>query len=266
MDGLPTNEPFWGAGGSPNSQDWYELNFGTTRTLIEVRLYFKDSRPASTTYRAPSSYSVQYHNGTSWVNAEGQTKSPAAPRANYNLVRFPAISAQRIRVLATNASGAKTGLTEIKVHHRGGAQPPANLATSATASASHTSSWESVTAINDGVDPPSSNDTVNPRWGTWPETGQQWAELTWPSAKSVGRAEVYFFDDDQGIDMPASWKLQYWNGSAYVDVPGASGYPVAKNQYNAVTFTATNTTRLRVQLTSNGSNSVGLLEAKVYGP
>ncbi|GAA2928863.1 hypothetical protein GCM10011428_52620 [Streptomyces violaceus] len=231
-----------------------------------MRLYFKDSRPASTTYRAPSSYSVQYHNGTSWVNAEGQTKSPAAPRANYNLVRFPAISAQRIRVLATNASGAKTGLTEIKVHHRGGAQPPANLATSATASASHTSSWESVTAINDGVDPPSSNDTVNPRWGTWPETGQQWAELTWPSAKSVGRAEVYFFDDDQGIDMPASWKLQYWNGSAYVDVPGASGYPVAKNQYNAVTFTATNTTRLRVQLTSNGSNSVGLLEAKVYGP
>ncbi|MFF5522985.1 discoidin domain-containing protein [Streptomyces coeruleorubidus] len=266
VDGYPVNEPFWGAGGSAGSQDWYELNFGTVRTLNEMRLYFKDSRPASTTYRAPASYTVQYHDGGSWVNVPEQTKSPAAPRANYNLVRFPAISAQRVRVLATHAAGAKTGLTEIKVHHRGGAQPPANLASSATASASYTSPWESVTAVNDGVDPPSSDDTVNPRWGTWPESGQQWAELTWPSAKTLNKAEVYFFDDDQGIDLPASWKLQYWNGGAYVDVPGASTYPVAKNRYNTVTFTATNTTRLRVQLTSNGTNSVGLLEAKVYGP
>ncbi|GKQ37841.1 discoidin domain-containing protein [Streptomyces sp. A012304] len=266
VDGLPTNEPFWGAGGSPGAQDWYELNFGTARTFDEVRLYFKDSRPASTTYRAPSAYTVQYLNGGSWVNVPGQTRSPSAPRANYNLVRFPAIEAQRVRILATNASGAKTGLTEVDVHHRGGAQPPANLATSATASASYTSPWESVTAVNDGIDPPSSNDTVNPRWGTWPESGQQWAELTWPTAKTLNRAEVYFFDDDQGIDMPASWKLQYWTGSAYADVPGAGGYPLAKNQYNTVTFDATSTTRLRVLLTSNGTNSVGLLETKVYSP
>ncbi|MFJ9009152.1 discoidin domain-containing protein [Streptomyces canus] len=265
VDGYPTNEPFWGAGGSA-AQDWYELNFGTARTLNEVRLYFKDSRPASTTYRAPSAYTVQYHNGSSWVDAPSQTKSPAAPRANYNLVRFPSISAQRVRILGTNASGARTGLTEVQVYNRGGVQPPANQAPSATASASYTSSWESVAAVNDGIDPPSSNDTVNPRWGTWPETGQQWAELTWPTAKTLNRADVYFFDDDQGIDMPASWKLQYWNGGAYVDVPGASGYPLTKNQYNSVTFTATDTTRLRLLLTSNGTNSVGLLEAKVYGP
>ncbi|WP_370255563.1 hypothetical protein [Streptomyces sp. V4I8] len=108
--------------------------------------------------------------------------------------------------------------------------------------------------------------TVNPRWGTWPETGQQWAEPTWASAKTLNKADVYFFDDDQGIDLPASWKLQYWNGSAYVDVPGASGYPLARNQYNSVTFTTIDTTRLRVLLTSNGTNSVGLLEAEVYGP
>jgi hypothetical protein len=183
------------------------------------------------------------------------------------VVQFPAISAQRVRVLATNASGAKTGLTEVKVYNRGGVQPPpGNLAGSATPSASYTSAWESVAAVNDGIDPPSSNDTVNPRWGTWPETGQQWAELTWPSAKNLNKAEVYFFDDEQGIDMPSAWKLQYWNGSAYVDVPGASAYPLAKNQYNTVTFTATNTTRLRVLLTSTGTNSVGLLEVKAYGP
>jgi hypothetical protein len=64
--------------------------------------------------------------------------------------------------------------------------------------------------------------------------------------------------------MPASWKLQYWNGSAYVDVPGASAYTLTKNAYNTVTFTATSTTRLRVVLNSNGTNSVGLLEVKAF--
>jgi hypothetical protein len=60
--------------------------------------------------------------------------------------------------------------------------------------------------------------------------------------------------------------LQYWTGSAYVDVPGASGYPVAKGRYNSVTFAATGTTRLRVVLTGTGTSSVGLLEVKAFGP
>ncbi|GGM40458.1 hypothetical protein ACFFX1_17850 [Dactylosporangium sucinum] len=148
---------------------------------------------------------------------------------------------------------------------KGGAtQPDPNLARSATPSASYTSPWESVAAVNDGIDPPSSNDTVNPRWGTWPNSGQQWAELTWSSNQSLRRAQVYLFDDNQGIDLPSSWKLQYWTGSAYADVPGASGYPVTANAYITVTFTTVSTTRLRVVLQSNGTSSVGLLEVKAY--
>ncbi|GGM40449.1 DUF6055 domain-containing protein [Dactylosporangium sucinum] len=147
--------------------------------------------------------------------------------------------------------------------------PPAggqNVAGQAVASASYTNAWESVAAVNDGIDPPSSNDTVNPRWGTWPNSGQQWAELTWSSAVSLNKAQVYLFDDNQGIDLPSSWKLQYWTGSAYADMPGASGYPVAANAYNTVTFTTVSTTRLRVVLQSNGTNSVGLLEVKAFTP
>ncbi|MEU8399789.1 Ig domain-containing protein [Nonomuraea sp. NPDC048892] len=142
-----------------------------------------------------------------------------------------------------------------------GAGGATNLAASATPSASHTSAWESVAALNDGIDPPSSNDTVNRRWGTWPQTGTQWAELTWPSARTLRSAEVYFFDDGQGVRLPASWKLQYWNGSTYADVPGT--YPIALDRYNRVTFEAVSTTRLRVVLQS-GAASVGLLEVKAY--
>jgi len=65
--------------------------------------------------------------------------------------------------------------------------------------------------------------------------------------------------------MPASWELQYWNGSAYVDVPNASGYATAADQYNVVTFNEVSTTRLRVVLQS-AADSVGLLEINAIGP
>ncbi|GIE99428.1 hypothetical protein Ari01nite_68930 [Paractinoplanes rishiriensis] len=144
--------------------------------------------------------------------------------------------------------------------------PPAgtNLARSATASASYTSSWESVAAVNDGAEPASSNDTVNPRWGTWPNEGEQSVTLTWPQAQRLTSASVYFFDDNGGVRLPASWRLQYLSGGAFTDVPGASGYPVAANGYNAVTFPAVSTTQLRVVLQS-GTASVGLLEVQAYG-
>ncbi|HEX5993518.1 MAG TPA: hypothetical protein VFY84_00105 [Jiangellales bacterium] len=71
--------------------------------------------------------------------------------------------------------------------------------------------------------------------------------LRWSSAVSASRAQVYFFDDNQGIDLPASWSLQYRNGSAYVNVPGASGYPVVAKQYNTVTFTPVSVRLLSVR-------------------
>ncbi|XVV15352.1 discoidin domain-containing protein [Actinoplanes sp. CA-131856] len=264
IDDLPTNSPLWGSYGSTNATDWYEVNFGTARTVDEARLYFRHDR-ATNRYRPPTSYTVQYFNGTAWVAAASQVKSPGAPQANYNKVNFTPVSTSRLRVVFTQPSGtAKTGLTELKLYQRGVVVPPSgNLATAATATASYTSSWESVAAVNDGIDPPSSNDTVNPRWGTWPNQGEQWAELTWPSAQTLRSAQVYFFDDGQGIDLPASWKLQYWTGGAYADVPASSGYPVAANQYNTVTFGQINTTRLRVALTS-GTASIGLLEVKAF--
>lgn len=266
VDGFPINEPLWGTSGSPNSSDWYELDLRQQRTVDEVRLYFRDDR-AGNRYRAPSSYSVRYWNGSTWVDAAAQAKTPTTPKANYNRVRFTPVSTQRLRVQLTHASGFKTALTEVKVYQRGGGDPDpptGNLAASAAPSASYTSPWESVAAINDGIDPPSSNDPVNPRWGTWPNTGTQWAELTWPSAVSVRSAHVYFFDDNGGVRLPASWKLQHWDGSAYVDVAGASGYPVGADAYQEVTFTPVSTTRLRVVLQS-GADSVGLLEVQAFG-
>ncbi|MEU4217607.1 discoidin domain-containing protein [Actinoplanes sp. NPDC026623] len=267
VDGLPTNAPIWGSYGTPNATDWYEVNLGSTQTVDEARIHFRNDR-AGNRYRPPSAYTVQYWNGSAWINAASQVKSPGTPQSNYNRVTFGAVSTARLRIQFTQPTGAaKTGLTELKLYRRGttdpGPQPSQNLAPSATPTASYTSAWESVAALNDGIDPATSNDTANPRWGTWPEQGQQWAELTWPTAQNLSSAQLYFFDDNGGVRLPASWNLQYWNGTAYVNVPSASAYPVAANQYNQTTFPQINTTRLRAVLTS-GAGSVGLLEFKAF--
>jgi hypothetical protein len=64
------------------------------------------------------------------------------------------------------------------------AQPPlpppagaSGLALTATASASRTSPWTTVSARSDGIYPiqPSDDNNLTPYRGTWPEQGTQWA-------------------------------------------------------------------------------------------
>ncbi|MEU4234752.1 glycoside hydrolase family 43 protein [Nonomuraea sp. NPDC026600] len=135
-----------------------------------------------------------------------------------------------------------------------------NLALSATASTSYVSPWETLGAIKDGFTPANSADHSHGAYGNWNHQGTEWLEYQWPSAQSVGRVGVYWFDDDLGIDLPASCKVQYWNGSAYVDVPGQSACGVAANTFNTTTFPAISTTRLRLSITSKTGFSTGVLE------
>jgi hypothetical protein len=134
-----------------------------------------------------------------------------------------------------------------------------DLALTATPSASYTSPWEHVTAINDGVYPTSSNDSQDLRWGTWPQQGEQWIELDWDHPVTTNGSSVYFLDDGGGVRLPASWKVQYWDGSAFTDVPAPGSYPAADNTFNTVTFGSVTTTRLRVVLES-GQGSVGVIQ------
>ncbi|KXK61579.1 xylosidase [Micromonospora rosaria] len=146
--------------------------------------------------------------------------------------------------------------------------PPAgtNLAPSATASTSYVSAWENLSAINNGGVPANSADRSNLAYGNWPQQGTQWVEYTWPSARSVNRTAAYWFDDGQGIDLPASCQVQYWTGSAYAPVPGQSTCGVAADTYNVTTFTTVSTTRLRLVFTARAGYSTGLLEWLAYQP
>ena len=159
------------------------------------------------------------------------------------------------------------------------AQPPLplqpgaeDLAPSGSPSASYTSPWTTVSAINDGIYPPRSHDTADPYWGTWPQQGSQWIELDWAKPVTADAAAIYFWSDGSGVLPPASWTIQYWNGSAFVPVTGASGYGTKLDTFNSVTFQPVTTTRLRAVFdtgytgTCTGAcHAVGVLQWVVDG-
>ncbi|BAL89205.1 putative glycosyl hydrolase [Actinoplanes missouriensis 431] len=139
-----------------------------------------------------------------------------------------------------------------------------NIAPGATSSTSYVSPWESLAAINNGGTPVNSQDRSSQVYGNWPQQGTQWIEYQWPSARSINRSSVYWFDDNQGIDLPASCQLQYWNGSQYVNVAGQSTCGTTAHVDNVITFNTVNTTRLRLQITARSGYSTGVLEWKAF--
>ncbi|UJF35478.1 Ig-like domain-containing protein [Paenibacillus hexagrammi] len=140
-----------------------------------------------------------------------------------------------------------------------------NLALKAAASATHAQGGANMYKyINDGVEPTSSRAT--PNYNNWPNFGTETAELTWSIPVTVNKMDVYWFADGNtgGVKAPVSSKVEYWNGSAYVDVPNAVGNGLALNQYNTTTFDAVTTTKLRLTFSGTGKEATGMEEWKVY--
>ena len=142
--------------------------------------------------------------------------------------------------------------------------PPGStdLALTGTPSASYTSPWATVDGINSGLYPVQSNDDndLTPYWGDWPQTGTHWIELDWSSPITTNSSQLYFADDGGGLLAPSSWVVQYWSGTAWVNVSNQSGDPAQINQFNQVTFDSVTTTKLRVSMQGTGTASVGVVQ------
>jgi concanavalin A-like lectin/glucanase superfamily protein/F5/8 type C domain-containing protein len=107
--------------GSPDDQQWLAVDLTKTYELDTVKLYFfsdKSYNPqqngSSNTYREPSQYVLQYHDGNGWVDIPHQVSTPETPQANYNLVTFPERRLRRLRVLMTRTGDFGIGVKEIQ--------------------------------------------------------------------------------------------------------------------------------------------------------
>ncbi len=139
-----------------------------------------------------------------------------------------------------------------------------NLANVATATTSYISGDTKLSALNDGFDPADSSDQSHGSYGNWPTIQPQWVQYEWTRPVTTNRVEIYWWSDGQGIALPASYSLTYWNGSEFVPVSNARGLRMASNAFNSTTFDAITTDKVRVEMISDGKHSTGILEWKVF--
>ena len=153
-----------------------------------------------------------------------------------------------------------------------------NLAPLATPTAFYTSSWTSLSAVNDG-EYHFTGDVKAYYWGTWsdsrPATG--WLAYEWASAYTFTGCKIGFWTDRDGdnigdnVPLPASYKVQYWDGSDWADVTLAPGSSYTRNRLSAneFSFDEVTTSKLRLWLnaSTNGSTygAFGLTEWEALG-
>jgi hypothetical protein len=139
-----------------------------------------------------------------------------------------------------------------------------NLAVVSTPSSSFVSGDTTVTALNNNYSPRNSRDSRRGSYGNWPHTGTEWVQYEWTKPISTKQMDVYWWADGQGIGAPKACRLLYWDGKAFVPVDNADGLGVTGNRFNTTTFDEVTTTKLRLEIDSDGTLSTGILGWKVY--
>ena len=166
ISGLPIQQgtyiarnTIWGTQGSPNGQDWFQVDLGSQKRLDTVKLYYFSDKTYGTqsngngnTYREPSAYTVQYFDGESWLDVPGQVKTPAAPLPNYNKVHFPSVVTQLLRVQMTRTGTFGIGLKEIQVFDTNPVPHVASSAPDGEASVQYTDAFSPALTVS-ALDP-----------------------------------------------------------------------------------------------------------------
>ncbi|MDI4647475.1 DUF5695 domain-containing protein [Cohnella hashimotonis] len=81
-----------------------------------------------------------------------------------------------------------------------------NMAFAASLSASFTSSWESLPAVNDGL----KTAATNPHWGSWGNTSaEEWVQYDWPQGASLQSSNLMLWTDNGGIEAPTKYTYSY---------------------------------------------------------
>ena len=376
VDGTTVDMPFWGNYGSVNERDSLTLKLSSKQTVDMAKLYFYNDRQTNG-YSEPSKFAVEYWDGEAWQAVRQQTRTPSAPRANYNAVYFAPVETDQFRFTFTNKDKGFTAVTEIQLFNEGGDRdhPAQNTAPSvklaedtsmtgnlyttlkatctddgmpydkdmsyawelvsapegaevilssankptttisgsvegeytvrftvsdgelsataeltvtlkqgaagglgedvapdaASVESDYTSSWENLNGINKpGFEPTSSNVGAGKGWGNWPQSAgsEHYVGYTWDEAVTVGGADIYWYDDGGGTQVPSKLRMQYLDASgAWQDVNITTPFEssIAKNKYNRIEFDRVTTTRLRLYVTvRSGAEANGIYRFKVY--
>lgn len=150
-----------------------------------------------------------------------------------------------------------------------GSGPDAHRWTTPTNSpitASHCFEGDTVEAVNDGILPRNSNDHDLPRFTWWPQRGsREWLQWTFGKPRTVGKVEVYWFDDTGHgqCRLPAECQVEFREGGEWKAMTVGAQVGVEKDRFNAVTLPPVTPDALRLVVKLREGFSAGVLEWRV---
>lgn len=265
----------WTCEGSTTASDWAFIDFGTPRPIRTAKLYFLDDGKGVV---PPAKFDLEYWDGKGWKSIPMQvrmTGKPSGRRAN--VVHFPEVEAARVRAVFQHAVGGKTGLTEFELW--GGAKlpvqpaphPPGNLAHNPggkpfpKATASYTSRFDKVETATDGK--VSFGPSPHNRWTAYESpNATDWLAIDFGEPKAFNRVELAIYDDRGGVQAPAKYAVEFWDGKEWKPVVGANRSPAKPTggQFNEARFDRVKAARVRVVFTHAGRARSGVSELFVW--
>jgi hypothetical protein len=266
----------WTCEGSPNASDSVVIDFGTQRTVHTAKLYFLDDGKGIV---PPARFDLECWDGRGWKAVPGQNRTPDRPAGGRaNVVRFPALATAKVRAVLHHADGGKAGMTEFEVW--GDAKlpitppphPAGNLAYNpgdrpfprASASFSDRFGGKPALAIDGRISflPSPFN-----RWTSYGSPGAtDWLEVDFDAEKELSRVELAIYDDGGGVQAPARYDVEVWDGKTWRPVTGVKKSPErpAGGQFNEARFDRVKASKVRVLFTHAGKARSGVSEVLVW--
>lgn len=91
----------------------------------------------------------------------------------------------------------------------------------------------------------------------------QWLQYEWTQPVKTGEIAVFWWNWENTLPLPATYRIQYWDGTEFQSVANASGLGVVSNEFNTTTFDEIETTRLRIEVDSFPRLNTALIEWQV---
>jgi len=253
-DGIVHHDSRWVSVNDANPH-WLQVTFPDALQIGSAHVYTgtDDLNPIA-------NFSIQYKSGNSWLNVPGATVT-GNTSTELNIVFSSAITASEFRLYTDDDGYAR--VKEIALYATNG---PSGypLGTDETLNLA----WQRDTdasSINGSNYPKEAVDGFvgsNSRWESADNAGDDTLEITLSSSQKIARAHVY--TGASGGTPVSDFKLQYYNGTAWQDIPGASVAGNVSTQV-ALNFT-TPVDASQVRFWSAGSGIKRVEEIVLFAP
>jgi hypothetical protein len=149
------------------------------------------------------------------------------------------------------------------------------------ATASSASHFQPPSAMNDGQVGATSADPNTP-WFIWGDAfgATEWAQYTFSRPRRISKVAVFWAAEeitrnsgrvpsdlrfahpsDGTVQLPASWRLLWWDGQGWQTVK--ANYSAERDKFNEVTFEPITTTRLRIEVEQQRGKAAGIVEWRI---